>query len=272
MIVDLHIHTDASDGCDNPVTLIQKAQAKGIGLLAVSDHDSIDNVAAVQSLAKQANIEVISGVEICSSVHKESFHILAYNFDLQNKGLQELLQYNQQLLSTKDQETIEILKKLGWAVDLAEYQAYERPRNLGGWKTLNYLQAKGLCTGVSDFFERIFTAQNGLSFPTFLSPSEVIAVIHQAGGAAVLAHAGSSFHGQGLQRALDIFATQKLDGFECYHPEHSLRDTQLLVEHCQRENLLITAGSDYHGDFLPTRHSAQPEVGLEVLNLVGLRD
>lgn len=271
MIVDLHIHTNASDGCDSPEELIRKAQAKGIGLLAVSDHDSIANVAVVQKLGKAVGIEVISGVEICASVHKESFHILAYNFDLQNKKLQELLAYNQELLLKKDEETIQVLKNMGWTVDLAEYQAYVRPTTFGGWKTLNYLQAKGLCAGVADFFERIFTTENGLSFPSFLAPSEVIAVIHQAGGAAVLAHAGSSFHGQGLQRALDIFATQKLDGFECYHPEHSLRDTQLLLEHCQRERLLITAGSDYHGDFVPTRHLAYPQVKLADLDLRGLR-
>ena len=272
MIVDLHIHTDASDGCDSPKTLLNKIQARGIGLFAVCDHDSIANVYEVQQLGRAAGLEVLSGVEICASVHKESFHILGYNFDLENKALLELLQHNQQLLTTKDEDTIKILKSLGWAVEFEEYQAFERPLNQGGWKTLNYLQAKGLCTGVADFFERIFTTQNGLSFPTFLNPSEVISVIHGAGGAAVLAHAGSSFHGQGLQRALDIFATQKLDGFECYHPEHSVRDTQFLLEHCQREELLITAGSDYHGDFVPSRHLAEPEIELTALNLQGLRD
>lgn len=267
MRVDLHIHTDASDGCDNPRSLLEKARALDLGLIAVTDHDSVGNVEGMLDLALEYGIKVLPGVEISATKCDKDFHILAYNIDVQNKVLREVIAYNNQTLTEKDVDTIKRLQELGWAVNEAEYYAYQAPAGIGGWQALNYLKSKGLCSGVNDFFTRIYVKENGLGFPTFIKPSEVIAAIHGAGGLAILAHAGSSFHGLGMEMPFAVFADECLDGYECYHPGHDQQSTEILLAHCAANGLLSTAGSDYHGEFAPGRNLGVPEVYARQLNL-----
>ena len=155
-----------------------------------------------------------------------SFHILGYGIDIHNKQLLELMHHNEALLEQKDVDSIHLLARDGWPVDEAEFARYTYDRRRGGWRALAYLIDKGLCTGVGDFFQRIFTPEHDLGFPEFPAISEVITAIHAAGGAALCAHAASGFHGPGLERVLDILRTEKFDGFECYHSNHSEEGTQ----------------------------------------------
>ena len=76
----------------------------------------------------------------------------------------------------------------GWPLSMEEFASYSYDPHRGGWKALAYLQDKGLCTDVNDFFRRIFTAENDLGFPDFPAIAEVVSVIHQAGGVAICAH------------------------------------------------------------------------------------
>ena len=264
---DLHIHTTASDGTWTPAELIIKAKKCGLGLIAVTDHDSVANVAEAGRLAAQENIKFLPGAEICSTKENLSFHILGYGIDIANKVLLELMRHNEALLEQKDVDSIRLLARDGWAVDEAEFARYTYDRRRGGWRALAYLIDKGLCTGVGDFFSRIFTPEHDLGFPTFPAIEEVIAVIHGAGGVALCAHAASGFHGPGLEKVMDMLRTEKLDGFECYHSNHSEEGTQRLLRHCQKHQLLISGGSDCHGSFVPSRHLGEPYVDTKMLNL-----
>ena len=201
---DLHIHTTASDGTWTPAELIAEAQKQQLGLIAVTDHDSVANVAEAMTLAAAAGITLLPAAEICSTKEDLSFHILGYGIDIHNKQLLELMQHNEALLEQKDVDSIHLLARDGWPVDEAEFARYTYDRHRGGWRALAYLIDKGLCTGVSDFFQRIFTPEHDLGFPEFPAISEVITAIHAAGGAALCAHAASGFHGPGLERVLDI--------------------------------------------------------------------
>ena len=185
--VDLHIHSTASDGTWTPQELVNAAQAAGLGLIAVTDHDSTANVAETMRIAAANGIKCLPGVEVCSTKDGMSFHILGYGIDTANKPLQELLAHNTYLLEKKDDDSVQLLIKQGWPLDFKEFQNYTYDRRRGGWKSLAYLIDKGLCSGVNDFFKRIFTAENDLGFPEFPPISEVIAAIHGAGGAALCA-------------------------------------------------------------------------------------
>lgn len=267
MRVDLHTHSDASDGCDTPKQLLEAAAQIGIKLMAITDHDSIDNVAIAMQMAPQYGIQLIPGVEISSTAQGKDYHILAYNFDLNNKHLLDIIHYNNEMLRQKDIDTIERLAKLNWPVSIDEYNSYQAPKGVGGWQALNYLKSKGLCQDVNDFFQRIFIKENELAFPQFVSHTDVISTIHAAGGIAILAHAGSSFHGMSLKMPMEVFANTNLDGFECYHPGHDAQTERFLLDYCQQHNLISTAGSDYHGAFAPRRKLGFPEIYAQQLNL-----
>ena len=268
--VDLHIHSTASDGTWTPPEVVAAALAAGLGAIAVTDHDSVANVAATHELAVAAELKFIPGAEICSTKDDFCFHILGYGIDVTNKRLLDLLEHNERLLNSKDDESIKMLIERGWPLDFEEFLRYDYDRRRGGWKALAFLQDKGLCGDVNDFFSRIFTKEHDLGFPVFPSIKEVVDAIHAAGGVALCAHAASSFHGPGLAATLLELAKEDFDGFECYHSGHSKEDTAALLTYCRQHQLLVSGGSDCHGSFVPSRALGRPVIDSSDLNLPGL--
>lgn len=260
MRVDLHIHTCASDGTWKPQELINEALKIGLGALAITDHDSTDNVLESQFLAKKAGLHFIPGVEINTTKENLNFHVLGYGIDIHNKVLKEVLANNVALLLKKDVESIAQLEKEGWNVSTKEFLNYTYDRTRGGWGSLAYLEDKGLCKDVNDFFKRIFTPEHDLGFPEFPSIEEVIKIIHNAGGIAICAHAASGFHGPGFKKVIKIIGEENFDGFECYHSKHTEEDVKNLLQHANAHNLYITGGSDCHGTFEPSRHLGVPYI------------
>ena len=267
MSVDLHIHTTASDGTWTAQELIDNALRAGLDTLAITDHDSVDNVLEGQRLAAVAGLKFLTGVELNSTKAGLNIHVLGYGIDIGNAALKELMAHNIALMLDVDIESVDLLEKLGWPVSVAEFKRYTYDRRRGGWASLAYLEDKGLCTGVNDFFQRIFTKEHALGFPEFPSIAEVIQVIHEAGGLAICAHAASGFHGPGLEKILALLEKEAFDGYECYHSNHEEVDVQHLRQLCQSKNLYITGGSDCHGAFVPGRFLGVPKIEREQLYL-----
>jgi predicted metal-dependent phosphoesterase TrpH len=267
MRADLHIHTTASDGTWDPSQVVEAVCAAGIGVFAISDHDSVANVEETKLLAAQAGLRFLPGVELNSTKDGHNYHILGYGIDSHNTALLELCRHNQRLLEQKDVDSVRNLIERGWPLSMEEFTSYSYDPHRGGWKALAYLQDKGLCTDVNDFFRRIFTAENDLGFPDFPAIAEVVSVIHQAGGVAICAHLASDFHGAGMQEYLPRLVDEELDGFECYHSGHRAEDSRLLAHFCRRHKLYISGGSDCHGSFVPSRHLGIPEIDTGMLYL-----
>jgi len=269
MKADLHVHSTASDGTWDPGQLVAAAQAAGLGALALTDHDRIDNVEETGRLAKIAGIKFIPAVELDATKEGHDYHLLGYGVDVHNPALQELCDHNVRLLADKDDDSIRKLIARGWPLNFNEFLDYEYDPHRGGWKALAYLQDKGLCADVQDFFSRIFTAENALGFPEFPSFKEVIDIIHRAGGLALCAHIASDFHGPGLHACLPLVMAEHPDGLECFHSGHSAADTQVLLNYCREHHLCISGGSDCHGSFVKSRHLGVPEVDTADLYLPG---
>lgn len=265
MRADLHIHTTASDGSWSVDKLIQELTSAGIGLFSVTDHDSVANVAEACRQAAQANIGFIPGVEICTTLKGQSFHILGYGIDPEAKPLARILAHNTELMEEVDHASIKKLIADGLAIDYDEYCAYRHDPARGGWKTLSFLIDKGFCRDVSDFFSNLFTSERGITFPEFPSPLKVIEIVKEAGGVPVLAHPGSDFHGPALEQTLDYFAGEQIEGVECFHPGHDAVTTRRAVEWCRKKRLYITGGSDCHGEFVPHRRLGMPPIEVEDL-------
>lgn len=270
MRADLHLHTTASDGSWPVEKLIEELKKENIGLFSVTDHDSVDNVAAAGRLAAAAGLSFLPGVEICSTLSGQSFHILGYGIKPQTESLLALLRHNTGLLEEVDHDCIRALIKDGFPLDYDEYAAYRHDPHRGGWKALNFLVDKEICRSAAEFFSVVFTEERGLRFPEFPEPAKVIAVIREAGGLPVLAHPGSGFHGNSLEETLDHFAREEIAGIECYHPGHDAVTTQRALAWCRRHGLLITGGSDCHGSFLPERRLGQPYIVMDDLFLGNL--
>ena len=121
MRADLHIHSTASDGTWDSAQLVTAAQAAGIKVVAVTDHDSVANVAAVEKLAQAAGLKFVPGLEINTTKDRHNYHVLGYGISLDDKTLQELCDHNEALLAQKDVDSIKRLQDLGWPVNLQEF-------------------------------------------------------------------------------------------------------------------------------------------------------
>jgi len=272
MRVDLHIHTTASDGCWTPERLIQESLKIGLDILAVTDHDSVDSLTSVTNLARANGLRLVTGTEISCTLGGELFHILGLGIDFTNPALTQLLASNTALMEQKDDDSVKNLIQRGYCLDFREYQDYRYDLTRGGWKALNFLIDKSICTGPADFFSKLF-AQEPVPFPIFPHPEEVLKIIKKAGGLAILAHPGGNLGGDltkqnhQIEATLALFLEMGLDGLECYHPSHSPAVTQICLEWCQRNRRLISGGSDCHGEIIPSRRLGQPVLTADLLQL-----
>ncbi|GIM29196.1 phosphatase [Clostridium polyendosporum] len=256
---DLHMHTRASDGTLTPEEVVDNIKQGDIKLFSVTDHDTIGSITKLKELAALEGIKFIPGVEISSIYKGELLHILAYNFDVNDEKLLKLIKNNEYLLQKKDDDSIKMLIKHGFELDYDEYLSYEHEPARGGWKTLNFLIDKGVCSGVEEYFGKVFTEERMLIFPKFPEPKVVIDTIKSARGIPVLAHPRYSKSQFDLYEMLDMFRNWDIEGVECYHPHHDNEITKRCVEYCENHGLLITGGSDYHGGLLSTRSLGKPE-------------
>ena len=260
--VDLHMHSIVSDGTWPPEILVKNVKDAGIKIFALTDHDDVAHVEQTGALAIENDMFFIPGVEINSTFKDHSYHILGLGVDILNEALLAVLEENRNLFIDKDDGAIRYLQTRYPQVSPEEFKAYHNKRERGGWKALNYLIDKKLCANFREYF-KLFEGE-GSSFLslTFHSPAEVITLVHNAGGQAILAHPGASFYDPDYQFVLDSMLSEGIDGVECFHPENNEAVTQYALDFCRSHGLLITGGSDCHGTFLPARCYGRPDVRL----------
>ena len=266
MRVDLHIHTQASDGTWTPAQLVERVRAAGIDLFAAIDHDSIDSVAACEVLARKSGLCFLRGVEFSTTLNGKLYHMLAYGFNPANEALRRLLDSNQRQHEVTDLECLHVLQRDNIPVDMAAYDAYKNNPARGGWKGLNYLIDMGICTDVDDLLNRLFGKHRPMPFPTFPSPTEIISIVVAAGGVPILAHPGAQWLGI-TEEVLEDFCQAGIRGLECYTSYHNMDTARHFAEWCRRHDLLITGGSDCHGGFVPDRKLGVPSIALADLRL-----
>jgi hypothetical protein len=272
MRTDLHIHTTASDSRWTPEEVVAGVLAEGIDLFAVADHDTVAGVVPAESAMQETALGFLRGVEVSASDEGRLLHILAYGIDLTHAGLLALLEENTRKMEETDDADVRQLIDLGYPIDYDEYLTYDYDRRRGGFRSLNYLIDKGLCTGPQDFFKTL-RAQLDHPWPDFIHPAQVVETIRGAGGVPILAHPGASFRRYGgvTEENLASLLAYGIAGLECYSQYHDEATTEACVTWCDRQGLLITGGSDYHGGFVG-RQLGVPDVDSTLLRLGALEE
>jgi len=246
-VIDLHLHTTASDGRATPEALVRELVAAGITICAVTDHDTTASIDAVTRLAGPHGIRVLSGIEITAVAGDEDVHMLGYGFDAAHPALVSFLETQRADRRRRLDEMNARLAVLGAPVDLAREVA-EHGR--GGGKALGRpllaaaLVRAGHVASISEAFEKFL----GRGQPAFIarvgaSPAEVVSLVHEAGGLASIAHPGKLKS----DALIEPLAGAGLDAIEAFHPDH---DAKAVTHYRQRAHwlgLAITGGSDFHG-------------------------
>ena len=265
-MIDLHIHTTASDGSDEPKEILIKAQEADLQYISITDHDSIE---AYQKLEK-LNIKdyfsgkIIPGCEFSVAYKGTAIEILGYGVDFEtieatgivseekfyereNENLKKMMEiFNN--LGIKYNKALSINEAKHFAntvlyFDMKRYPENQKHFSKEVWQSCNAFYRTCVTNESSPFF-----LNHLKNYPTI---EEITKIIRKAGGQSFLAHL-YGYYVDNHEEFLDsIIALDQLDGIECYHSLHSMDKTRFLLDYCKKHNLLITGGSDYHGIIKP---------------------
>lgn len=249
---DLHIHSHYSDGTMAPAEILAAAEAGGLSLIALTDHNRLEGSRELRALCRGTGIRMVPAVELDSLDGGSNIHILGYGADLDDPAFCAFVRRSQACLERVSRTLIERMGCDWPGISLEEYGRFRYNRKKGGWKALHYLLGKGAAGNLKEAVGLYARYNCPMAVGGFPSVAAVCSAIHAAGGRAVLAHPGESLvyaDIRAFERELERFAGLGLDGVECHYPTHSPEVTRACVRLCDEGNLLITSGSDCHGGF-----------------------
>lgn len=243
-MIDLHLHTTASDGTDAPDQLADACRAAGLTVVGVADHDTMDAVPELEAAARDRGIGFIAGIEITAAWKGRDIHVLGYFLDHQSPALRAFLASQREDRIRRARLVAEKLGALGVSLDMEALIVRSKGRPLLRPHIARALVERGYARDDQDGFDRYLAEDK----PAFVAragctPAEVVDLIRRFGGASSLAHPG-------VTRQDDLIpslAASGLDALEAYHPDHAVDDTTRYVRLAEDFSLALTGGSDYHG-------------------------
>lgn len=244
IILDMHIHTSYSDGIHSPKEIVDLAIEKKLDGIAITDHDSIDGIQEAIDYSKGKNIKVISGIELSCKYNGEEVHVLGYFINHKDPGLIELTTKLKEDRHKRAKKILGKLNKLGLNINLSEVEAASTNGNIGRPIIARVLIEKGYVKDVAQAFNK-YLSNNGPAYVEKykLDLKKAVDFIHKLEGIAVIAHPGDLSRDTFL-RAID----NDFDGIECIHPKHNEELTDYYISIAKERNLIITGGSDFHGE------------------------
>lgn len=250
--VDLHMHSNVSDGTDSPAELLRKVRAAGIGVFSVTDHDAVKSVKIIRSLLKRADPVFISGAEFSCKDGDGKYHILGYGFDPDNADINDLVDHAHALRMKKVRARLDFLNsEFGFSFPEKEIDRLLSLDNPGKPHIGNLMVKYGYAGSKEEAIGRFI---NEIHFKSeYLSPEQAITGILASGGIPVIAH---PFYGSGdelivgeeMEKRLRHLITYGLKGIESFYSGFSDKLRKDALSLADRYDLLVTAGSDYHGE------------------------
>jgi predicted metal-dependent phosphoesterase TrpH len=243
--IDLHTHTTASDGVLSPAELVSEAKRRGISVLGVTDHDTIDGLDAVEAAATAVDITVVPGVELSTTVEVGEFHLLGYYIDRDDAAFVETLHDLARSRVRRVRQMLDQLRSLGYAVEPDRVLAEADSGSIGRPHVARELMRLGVVSTVSEAFDRFLKqGRPGYVPREAFAPEDAIKLVLANGGIPVLAH---PFSTRDPEVALRRLVPAGLRGVEVFYASYAEYQHAQLAGLAQQFGLLMTGGSDYHG-------------------------
>ena len=251
MKIDLHVHTNASDGIMPPNELIDFAISKGVKVLAISDHDTVNGIPQAFSYAAGKDIELVAATEFSIEYKSGTFHLVGLFIDWQNTELKDKLSSLAKKRSTRAERMLEDLAAHGINISMEEVLKGAGKGVIGKPHIARVLVKRGFAKDMSSVFKNFL--EEGL--PGYIpkdkmSFEEALSLIKNAGGIGILAHPASLNikDKDAFLSFLSKLAGEGLAGLEAYADMHTPEMTDFYIQAAKSLNLLVSGGSDYHGD------------------------
>jgi predicted metal-dependent phosphoesterase TrpH len=253
-LIDLHTHTTASDGSLSPGELVALAARAGLKAVAVTDHDTIDGLDEALAAGSEAGIEVVPGVEISvQGGPTGSMHMLGLLLDHLSPGLVESLARLQLARAERNPKIVQRFNEMGIPMTMEEVAAHAGGELVGRPHFARVLLERGIVRDRGEAFARYL----GAGAPAYVakhrfSPAEGMAMIRAAGGVPVLAHPGMLKLATGdLEKLVRELMRDGLEGIEALYSEHDQAQRNWLTSLAARLGLVISGGTDFHGQAKP---------------------
>lgn len=255
--VDLHLHSTRSDGSLNPDELIRHARDIGIRFIAITDHDTVEGFSEGHEFLirnKIKDLDLISGIEISARIERGTLHILGYGIDTHHALLQSSIS---DLRSNRRNRNLEItnrLASLNIVIDLEELTANRLElENIGRPHFARLLMKKNIVQSITQAFDEFLGKEKAAYVPMqHFSAEKIIDMIHTIGGKAFLAHPVSlNLDETSFEQYFKQLKEIGLDGLEVYASVHSLKQIHFYSKISQKYNMMVSAGSDFHGSYKP---------------------
>lgn len=242
---DLHTHTSCSDGALTPEALVERVAERGVRVLAVTDHDTVEGVEAARVAAESEGIQFVRAVELSVTLGGTEIHVLAYDIDLAHEEFRRHLRSMEEARRHRVRQMVEQLRDQG--IDLRDEKlraVMESKAAVGRPHVADALVREGHVETIDEAFEKYLEPdQSGFVAKPEVPAEEMLSLIHEAGGVAVLAHPGHWTSSETIRRLVE----RGLDGIETVHPSHDPSLRQYYERLARGYGLLETGGSDYHG-------------------------
>ncbi len=252
--IDLHVHSNYSDGTLSPDELVELAIKKKLCAFALTDHDTIDGIEAAQSAASIYHIEVIPGIELSTAYQGRDVHILGLGIDTTNSYFLTSLKHFQDAREIRDCKMVEKLQKAG--IEITYEDMLKRYPNSVFTRAhfARFIYEAGHVKDMWDAFPKYI----GDDAPCFVprekvTPHQAIQLIHEGGGFAILAHPLIyKFKNDELEALIATLKKSNLDGIEALYSMNRYGDEAYLRQLAKKHHLRISGGSDFHGSNKPS--------------------
>jgi len=251
--IDLHSHTTASDGSLTPEELVRLAKQQGVATLAVTDHDTVSGLPQAIAEGERAGVEIIPGIEISCLYGTTELHILGYFINPDDPHLAPALITYQASRDERNPRIVERLRELGCELTYADIKVAAGNATVGRPHIAQALVRRGYVTSVSEAFDRYLADSAPAYIPRLLpSPGEAIGLIRKIGGIPVLAHpVYTSRTKEPFEQVCETLKGLGLLGIEAIYSSHNRQQTDRYCSISKNQGLLVTGGSDFHGETKP---------------------
>lgn len=247
--VDLHLHTSRSDGTLTPSAVVRLAQAARVKAIAITDHDTVDGNDEAVEEGRRVGLPVVRGVELSTQWNSITFHLLGYGLRPGGEELRKTFLFLEDCRNQRNPLMIGRLRELGVPVTMDEVRKEAGGAMVGRPHFARVLLRKGVVGSTQEAFER-YLGRGAAAFvdKVRLSPADACRLIHEAGGAAVLAHPSlvERDHPSRLAGLVEHLVPLGLAGIEAYYSSHTPEQTASYLALAKRLGLLVTGGSDFH--------------------------
>jgi 3',5'-nucleoside bisphosphate phosphatase len=256
--IDLHIHSTASDGSLTPSEILTLAQQLDLRAIAITDHDTLEGAKEVLRCGLPSSIHFLTGVEISTQAPTDiplsgSAHILGYGIDVNDQSLFDILKKLQISRANRNPEIIGRLQACGLSLTYDELVTAFQGVQIGRPHIAQLMKKKGYVGSIGEAFDRyLSTGEKAYVDKYRVDCLKSLKVIQGAGGLPVLAHPGLlKLSEEEMISFVGLLKEEGLMGIEVYYPEHSPKQTAYFKSLANRFDLLLTGGTDFHGEVVP---------------------